>query len=131
MSIHGTWLSFVSPVVVGSGGQPLSFVGGRLHLWMVVFVFWPVMVTGNSWVVVGIGRHVVVAVGGVVGLWLWLVEGRSDVTGCDINVMFKLTREITCTISCDFLAVYSKNPSVLVQSSAEVKFSPQGWSQSC
>jgi len=73
-------------------------------------------VTGHSWVVVGIGRHVVVAVGGVVGLWLWLVEGRSDVTGCDINVMFKLACEITCTISCDFLTVYSKNPSVLVQS---------------
>jgi len=45
--------------------------------------------------------------------------------------MFKLTHEITYTISHDFLAVYSKNPSVLVQSSAEVKFSPQGWSQSC
>jgi len=71
---------------------------------------------GHSWVVVGVGCHVVVAVGGVVGLWLWLVEGRSDVTGCDINVMFKLAREITCTISHDFLAVYSKNPSVLVQS---------------
>ena len=83
---------------------------------MVIFVFWLVVVMGHSWVVVGVGCHVVVAVGGVVGLWLWLVEGRSDVTGCDINVMFKLAREITCTISHDFLAVYSKNPSVLVQS---------------
>ena len=91
------------------------FVGSRLCLWMVVFIFWLVVVTGRSWVVVGVGRHVMVAVGGVVELWLWLVEGRSDVTGCDINVMFKLAHEITCTISRDFLAVYSKNPSVLVQ----------------
>jgi len=90
-------------------------VGGRLRLWTVIFVFWLVVVTGRSWVVVGVGCHVVVAVGGVVGLWLWLVEGRSDVTGCDINVMFKLACEITCTISHDFLTVYSKNPSVLVQ----------------
>ena len=72
------------------------------------------MVTGCSWVVVGIGHCVMVAVGGVVGLWSWLVEERSDVTGCDINVMFKLAREITCTISHDFLAVYSQNPSVLL-----------------
>jgi len=77
--------------------------------------FWPVLVTGHSWVVVGIEHRVVVAIGSVVGLWSWLVEGRSDVTGCDINVMFKLAREVTCTISRDFLAVYSKNPSVLVQ----------------
>jgi len=134
MSVCGTWPSFMSRAVIGSGGCSLSFVGSRLCLWTVVFVFWLVVVTGHSWVVIGVGCHVVVAVGGVVGLWLWLVEGRSDVTGCDINqfnVMFKLTCEITCTISCDFLAVYSKNPSVLVQSSAEVKFSPQGWSQSC
>ena len=40
---------------------------------------------------------------------------RSDVTACDINVMFKLIRGITCTISHDFLAVYNQNPSVLVQ----------------
>jgi len=106
----------MSQVVVGSGGHSLSFVGGRLHLWTVVFICWPVVVTGCSWVVVGIGRRVVVAVGGVVGLCSWLVEGRSDVTGCDISVMFKLAREITCTISCDFLTVDSKNPSVLVQS---------------
>ena len=79
---------------------------------------------GHSWVVIGIGRCVVVAVGSVVVLWSWLVEERSDVTGCDINVMFKLAHEITCTVSHDFLAVYSKNPLVLVQSSAEVKFSP-------
>jgi len=115
MSVHGTWPSFVSQAVVSSGGRSLSFAGGRLRLWTVVFVFWPVVVTGHSWVVVGIGRSVVVAVGGVVGLCSWLVEGRSDVTGCDISVMFKLAREITCTISHDFLAVYSKNPSVLVQ----------------
>jgi len=130
MSVCGTWLSFMS-WAVSFGGHSLLFVGSCLHLWTVVFVFWPVVVTGHSWVVVGIGCRVVVAVGSVVGLWLWLVEERSDVTGCDINVMFKPAREITCTISCDFLAVYSKNPSVLVQSSAEVKFSPQGWSQSC
>ena len=55
----------------------------------------------------------------------WLKKG-SDVTCCDISVIFKLTCEITCTISCDFLTVYSKNPLVLVQSLAEVKFSPQG-----
>ena len=84
-------------------------------MWTVVFVFWPVVVMGCSWVVVGVGCHVMVAVGGVVGLWLWLVEERSDVTSCDINVMFKLACEITCTISRDFLAVYSQNPSVLVQ----------------
>jgi len=115
MSIHGAWPSFMSRVVVGSGGCSLSFVGGHLHLWMVIFIFWLVMVMGHSWVVIGVGRRVMVAVGSVVGLWLWLVEGRSDVTGCDINVMFKLTCEITCTISHDFLIVYSKNPSVLVQ----------------
>jgi len=66
-------------------------VGSHLCLWVVVFVFWLVVVTGLLWVVVGIGCHVVVAVGGVVGLWLWLVEERSDVTSCDISVMFKLT----------------------------------------
>jgi len=99
-------------------------VGGCLH-------FLAGRGMGHSWVVVGVGCHVVVGVGGVVGLWLWLVEERSDVTSCDNSVMFKLAHEITCTISPDFLAVYSKNPSVLVQSSAEVKFSPQGWSQSC
>jgi len=106
----------VSWAVVGFGGCSLLFVGGRLRLWTVIFVFWLVVVMGHSWVVVGVGRRVVVAVGGVVGLWSWLVEERSDVTGCDINVMFKLAREITCKISCDFLAVYSQNPSVLVQS---------------
>jgi len=73
------------------------------------------MVMGRLWVVVGVGCRVVVAIGSVVGLWSWLVEERSDVTGCDINVMFKFAREITCTISHDFLAVYSQNPSVLVQ----------------
>ena len=103
MSVRGTWPSFVSWAVIGSGGHSLSFVGGRLCLWTVIFIFWPVVVMGHLWVVVGIGHHVMVAVGGVVGLWLWLVEGRSDVTGCDINVMFKLAREI-------------KNPSVLLSS---------------
>jgi len=121
----------MSQVVVAFGGGLLSFVGSHLFLWVVVFVFWLVVVTGHLWVVVGIGCHVVVAIGSVVGLWLWLVEERSDVTSCDISVMFKLTCEFTCTISHDFLTVYSKNPSVLVQSLAEVKFSPQGWSQSC
>jgi len=104
MSICGTWLSFVSWAVIGFGRHSLLFVGSCFHLWMVIFI---------------VGHRVVVAVGSVVGLWL--VEERSDVTSCDI----------TCTISHDFLAVHSKNPSVLVQSSAEVKFSPQGWSQSC
>jgi len=116
MSIRGTWPPFMSRAVVGSGGCSLSFVGGRLCLWTVIFIFWLVVVTGHLWVVVGVGHRVMVAIGGVVGLWLWLVEGRSDVTGCDINVMFKLACEITCTISHDFLAVHSKNPSVLVQS---------------
>jgi len=68
----------------------------------------------------------VVAVGGVVGLCSWLVEERSDVTSCDISVMFKLTREITCTISCDFPAVYTQSWSSHGPTSAEVKFSPQG-----
>jgi len=118
-------------VVIGFGGCLLSFMGSCLHLWAVIFVFWPVVVTGHLWVVIGIGCCVMVAVGSVVGLCSWLVEERSDVTSCDISVMFKLAREITCTISRDFLAVCSQNPSVLVQSLAEVKFSPQGWSQSC
>ena len=95
----------------------LLFVGGCLRLWVVVFVFWPVVVTGHSWVVVGVGCCVVVAIGGVVGLWLWLVEERSDVRSCDISVMFKLAHEITCTISHDFLTAYSQTP--------------QGWSQFC
>jgi len=89
-------------------------VGIQCHLWVVVFIFWLVVVTGRSWVVIGIGCCVVVAVGGVVGLCSWLVEERNDVTGCDISVMFKFACEITCTISCDFLAVYSQNPSVLL-----------------
>jgi len=70
MSIHGSWPSFMSQVVafiVVCGWQSL-FVGGSLCLWVVIFVFWPVMV-GWSWVVVGVGCHVVVAVGSVVGLW--------------------------------------------------------------
>jgi len=101
----GHWFWWAFSVVCG---QPSSFVGSCLH-------FWPVVVMGHSWVVVGIRCHVMVAIGGVVGLCLWLVEERSDVTGCDISVMFKLAHEITCTISCDFLAVYSQNSSVLVQ----------------
>jgi len=125
VSIHRCWLSFVSQVVIGFGGRSVSFVGSRLHLWVVIFIFWLVVVMGRSWVVIGIRCHVVVAVGGVVGLCSWLVEERSDVTGCDISVMFKLTHEIsvmfklaheiTCTISHDFLTVYSQNLSVLVQ----------------
>ena len=70
MSIRGTWPSFVSQAVIGFGGGLLSFVGSHLCLWVVVFVFWLVVVMGHLWVVVGIGRHVVVAIGGVVGLWL-------------------------------------------------------------
>jgi len=131
VSVCRCWPSFMSQAVVGFGGHLLWFVGGHICLWVVIFVFWLVVVTRHSWAVIGIGCCVVVAIGSVVGLCLWLVEERSDVTSCDISVMFKLAREITCTISCDFLAVYSQNPSVLVQSLAEVKFSPQGWSQSC
>jgi len=95
--------------VVGFGGHSLSFVGGHLHLWAVVFIFWLVVVTGHSWVVIGVRCCVVVAIGSVVGLFLWLVEERSDVTNCDISVMFKLACEITCTISHDFLAVYTQS----------------------
>ena len=87
----------------------LLFVGGHLHLWAVVFIFWLVVVTGRSWVVVGVRCHVVVAVGSVVGLCSWLVEERSDVTSCDISVMFKLAHEITWTISHDFLTVYTQS----------------------
>ena len=106
----------MSPAVIGFRGHSVLFVGSHLCLWAVIFIVWLVVVTGHSWVVIGIGCRVMVAVGGVVGLCSWLVEERSDVTGCDISVMFKLTREITYTISRDFLAVYSQNLSVLVQS---------------
>ena len=120
MSVHGSWPSFVSQVVafIVVCGRLSSFVGwlwwqGSHGLWLVLGVM--------SWLVLaallGCGSG-------------WLKKG-SDVTSCDISVMFKLTREITCTISHDLLAVYSKNPSVLVQSLAQVKFSPKGWSQSC
>jgi len=78
VSVHRCWPSFVSQVVVGFGGCSLSFVGSHLHLWAVVFVFWPVVVTGCLWVVIGIGCCVMVAIGSVVGLCLWLVEERSD-----------------------------------------------------
>ena len=48
------------------------------------------------YLVVGVGRHVVAVVGGVVVWWLWwLDEEKRNVTRCDISVMFKLTREIT------------------------------------
>ena len=48
------------------------------------------------YLVVGVGRRVVVVVGGVVVWWLgWLMEERKNVTHCDISVMFELTREIT------------------------------------
>jgi len=109
VSIHRCWPSFVSQVVIGFGGCLLSFVGGHLCLWVVVFIFWLVVVMGHLWVVIGIRCHVVVAVGGVVGLCLWLVEERSDVTSCDISVMFKLAHEITWTISHDFLTVYTQS----------------------
>ena len=65
--------------------------------------------------VIGIQHCVMVAVGDVIGLWLWLVEKGSDVTYYDISVMFTFTHEITHVISCDFLAAHSKNPSLLVQ----------------
>jgi len=109
VSIRRCWPSFISQAVIGFGGHLLSFVGGHLCLWVVVFIFWLVVVMGRSWVVIGVRCRVVVAVGGVVGLCLWLVEERSDVTSCDISVMFKLAREITCTISHDFLAVYTQS----------------------
>ena len=137
MSVCGSWPSFMSWVVVGFGGHLLSFVGSHLCLWVVIFI------CGQSSLFFGWslwqGSHGLSLVLSVMS-WLpltallgcgcgWLKKG-SDVTSCDISVVFKLACEITCTISHDFLAVYSKNPPVLVQSSAEVKFSPQGWSES-
>jgi hypothetical protein len=38
----------------------LLFVGGRLRLRAVIFVLWLVIVAGQSWAVVGVGRHVLV-----------------------------------------------------------------------
>jgi len=119
MSVHWSWLSFMSWVVVFiviCGWQSL-FVGGRLHF----------LASHGLSLALGIMSWLLlVALFGCGSGWL---KKGSDVTSCDISVMFKLTCEITCIISHDFLAVYSKNPSVLVQSLAEVKFSPQGWSQ--
>ena len=120
VSIRRCWPSFISQAVVGFGGCLLSFVGGHLCLWAVVFIFWLVVVMGCSWVVIGIRCRVVVAIGSVVGLCSWLVEERSDVTSCDISVMFKLAREITCTISHDFLAVYTQSWSNLSRGEAHL-----------
>jgi hypothetical protein len=55
-------------LVVGCGRSPL-FVSGRLR-------FGPVVVAGRWSVAVGVGRRVVVVVGGVDGLWLgwWIKE---------------------------------------------------------
>ena len=47
MSICGCWSSFMT-----HGG--LSYVGGRLCLWVVSFIFWVVVVAVRSLVVVGI-----------------------------------------------------------------------------
>ena len=48
------------------------------------------------YLVVGVGRRVVVVIRGVVVWWLWwLMEERRNVTHCDMSVMFKLTCEIT------------------------------------
>ena len=65
-----------------------------------------------------------------VWLLLWLMEGRKNVTCCDISVMFKLTCEITSIISHDnhIFAVNTPSPG---PSLAKVKFSPQSWPQSC
>ena len=50
----------------------------------------------SLYLVVGVGRHVVVVIGSIVVWWLWwLMEERKYVTCCDISVMFKLTCEIT------------------------------------
>jgi len=100
-------------------------LGSSVHcrLWAAVFICgWLSSFVGQLWWQGSCGLWLVLGV----MLWLllaallgcgsgWLKKG-SDVTCCDTSVMFKLTREITCTISCDFLAVYSQNPSVLVQS---------------
>ena len=56
----------------------------------------------SLYLVVGVGRHVVVVVSGVVVWWLWwLMEERKYVTHCDIIVMFKIICEITCIFSRD------------------------------
>jgi len=73
--MRGSFLGqFLTLAIIGFGGHLLSFVGGHLCLWMVVFVFWPVVVTGCLWVVIGIGigRCVVVAVG---SCWVVVVVG--------------------------------------------------------
>ena len=74
------------------------------------------MVEGRSWVASGVGRRVMVVVGGVVGLWWWWLKERSSVTRCDICITFKVAREITHVISRDLLAACSKTPPVLLQS---------------
>jgi len=106
VSVHESWPSFVSQVVafVVVCGQPSLFVDSHLHflagcglLLLLGIMLWLPLVA-----LLGCGSG-------------WLKKG-SYVTSCDISVMFKLTHDITCTILHDFLAVYSKNPSVLVQS---------------
>jgi hypothetical protein len=98
-----------------SFGRLSSFVGGWRRLWAVGFVcgrsgsFFAGCGAERSWVVIGVGRRVMVVVGAVVGLWWWLKEG-SGVTHCDIRITFKLAREIKHVISRDFLAACSKNP---------------------
>ena len=70
-----------------------GFVGGCLGSWAAVGICGR---SGLLYLVVGVGRHVVAVVGGVVMWWLWwLDEEKRNVTRCDISVMFKLTREIT------------------------------------
>jgi len=95
----------------------------RCRLWVAVFVCgWSSLFVGwlwwqgsrGLWLALGVVSWLLLAA--LLGCGSgWLKKG-SDVTCCDISVMFKLTCEITCTISHDFLAVYSENPSVLVQS---------------
>ena len=103
-------------------------ISGHLGSWAAVGVCgW----SCSLYLIVGIGHHVVVVLGGIVVWWLWwLMEERKNVTCCDIRVMFKLTREIRWIFSHDnhIFAVNTPSPG---PSLAEVKFSPQGWPQSC
>ena len=102
---RGTWIPhdrFCPLVVVWVHGQLLAFAGG----WVCCTSWWAL---GTMW---------------------WLMEERKNVTCCDIHVMFKLTREIRWIFSHDnhIFAVNTPSPG---PSLAEVKFSPQGWPQSC
>jgi len=90
-------------VLAGCGSS--LYVGSHLHLWTFSFIFWVVMVVEWTWVVVGIRHRVVVVIGGVIGLWFggWLKK-RTNVTCCDICIMFKFACEIiTSMISHDDL----------------------------